>query len=54
MLPEYNTLKDNEIRYRMKHLDLLTNPDSLKMIQMRSRMVSTLREELKKRDYLEV
>jgi len=25
MLPEYNSLKDSEVRYRKKHLDLITN-----------------------------
>ena len=26
MLPEYNSLKDSELRFRNKHLDLITNP----------------------------
>ena len=46
MLPEYNSLKDGEIRYRNKHLDLLTNPESLRLIKMRSKMISVLRAEL--------
>ena len=29
MLPEYGSLKDNEVRYRKKHLDLITNGESL-------------------------
>jgi lysyl-tRNA synthetase, class II len=54
MLPEYNKLQDLELRYRNKHLDLLTNPQSLSLIKARSSMIAALREELQKRGYLEV
>jgi lysyl-tRNA synthetase class 2 len=54
MLPEYSSLKDNEVRYRNKHLDLITNPESLQMVKLRSKIISTLREELIARDYIEV
>ena len=54
MLPEYESLRDNEIRFRNKHLDLITNHQALEFIKMRSRMISTLRSELEKREYLEV
>jgi lysyl-tRNA synthetase class 2 len=44
MLPEYNSLKDNELRYRKKHLDLITNPESLEVLKIRSKIFSELRK----------
>ncbi len=44
MLPEYNSLKDNELRYRKKHLDLITNQESMDTLKVRSRIFSELRK----------
>lgn len=54
MLPEYGTLKDNEVRYRNKHIDLITNPEAMRMVKLRSSVISALRQELLNRDYVEV
>ncbi len=46
MLPEYEALKDHEIRYRNKHIDLMTNSESVKLVKLRSKIISSLRKEL--------
>lgn len=43
MLPEYDSLKDLEIRYRNKHVDLITNADAVKLVKLRSKIISSLR-----------
>jgi lysyl-tRNA synthetase class II len=46
MLPEYESLKDSELRYRNKHIDLITNQQAVNMVKLRSKVISTLRQEL--------
>ena len=46
MLPEYESLKDHEIRYRNKHVDLITNADAVRLVKLRSKIISSLRQEL--------
>ncbi len=54
-LPEkWHGLTDVETRYRQRYLDLIVNPDSRKVFEVRSRVVAALREFMMARGYLEV
>jgi lysyl-tRNA synthetase class 2 len=54
-LPEkFRGLTDQEIRYRQRYLDLIMNDESRKTFQMRSRIISHIREFLLQRQFLEV
>ena len=54
-LPDLRTgLADPETRMRQRHLDLIANPDALKMINQRSVAVRALREGLVARGFVEV
>jgi lysyl-tRNA synthetase class 2 len=54
-LPEkWHGLQDIEIRYRQRYLDLIVNPDSRRVFEVRSRVVTALREFLIARGFLEV
>ena len=54
-LPEkFHGLTDQEIRYRQRYVDLISNPDSRRVFQMRSKIVHNLRQYFVERDYLEV
>ena len=54
-LPEkWHGLQDVEIRYRQRYLDLIVNPDSRRVFETRSRVVTAIREFLIARDFLEV
>jgi len=54
-LPEkWHGLKDVDIRYRQRYVDLIVNEDVRKVFQTRSRIVSKMRELLDKRGFLEV
>ena len=54
-LPEkWHGLTDVEIRYRQRYLDLIVNPDSRRVFETRSRIVSGIREFMIARGYLEV
>jgi len=54
-LPEkWHGLTDVEIRYRQRYLDLIVNPDSRRVFETRSRIVSGIREFMTARGYLEV
>jgi lysyl-tRNA synthetase, class II len=54
-LPEkWHGLSDVEIRYRQRYLDLIVNPDSRRVFEIRSRVLASLREFLNARGYLEV
>jgi lysyl-tRNA synthetase class 2 len=54
-LPEkWHGLTDVEIRYRQRYLDLVVNPDSRRVFELRSRVVSAVREFMTSRGYLEV
>ncbi len=45
---------DVEQRYRRRHLDLLSDPGAREIFRQRSRVVSALRSELERRQFLEV
>ena len=54
-LPEkWHGLQDVEIRYRQRYLDLIVNPDSRRVFEVRSRVVTAIRELLIARGFLEV
>jgi lysyl-tRNA synthetase class 2 len=54
-LPEkYHGLKDTEIRYRRRYLDLVMNPEVMETFKRRTRIVSAIREYLDSREYMEV
>ena len=54
-LPEkWHGLTDVEIRYRQRYLDLIVNPDSRRVFETRSRVVTAIREFMTTRGYLEV
>ncbi len=54
-LPEkWHGLTDVEIRYRQRYLDLIVNPDSRRVFETRSRVVTAIREFMTARGYLEV
>lgn len=54
-LPEkWHGLSDVEKRYRQRYLDLISNPDARKIFEIRSKIISAIRDFLNKRDFLEV
>ena len=54
-LPEkWHGLSDIEIRYRQRYLDLIVNPPSRRVFEVRSQVLTTVREFLNSREYLEV
>src|SRR5262245_19260200 len=54
-LPEkWHGLQDVEIRYRQRYLDLIVNPDSRKVFEVRSKVLASIRSFLNGRGYLEV
>jgi lysyl-tRNA synthetase class 2 len=54
-LPEkWHGLQDIETRYRQRYLDLIVNPDSRRVFEVRSRVVAGIREFLTTRGFLEV
>ena len=54
-LPEkWHGLKDVELRYRQRYLDLLVNPDAVRIVEIRSKAITAIREFLIGRDFIEV
>ncbi|HVE75529.1 MAG TPA: lysine--tRNA ligase [Actinomycetota bacterium] len=54
-LPEkWHGLKDVEIRYRQKYLDLLTNPEARRIAEIRPKVVARMREMLTAKGFAEV
>ena len=54
-LPEkWHGLADVEARYRQRYLDLLVNPESRRVFEVRSRLVAGIRRFLDERGFLEV
>jgi len=47
-------LHDVEIRYRQRYVDLWANPETLKVFELRSRIVARVRAFMQERGYLEV
>ncbi len=54
-LPEkFHGIQDIEIKYRHRHLDLISEPESRKVFEMRSRIIREIRSFLDSRGFLEV
>ncbi len=54
-LPDkFHGLADQETRYRQRYLDLIANEDSRKTFQIRSKVMSALRNFMIKKDFMEV
>ena len=54
-LPEkYNGLQDKDMKYRLRHLDLIMNDDVKKTFRVRSAILKEIRAYLDERGYLEV
>ncbi|HPX92879.1 MAG TPA: lysine--tRNA ligase [Bacillota bacterium] len=54
-LPEkFHGLRDTDLRYRKRYLDLMVNPEVRDTFEKRSRIIRLIREELDRRGYLEV
>ncbi len=54
-LPEkWHGLKDVELRYRQRYVDLIVNPDVKQIFVYRSKIMEAIRQFLNERDYLEV
>ena len=54
-LPEkWHGLKDTDLRYRQRYVDLIVNPDVRKTFIMRSKIITELRRYLDELDFLEV
>jgi len=51
---KYQGLKDTEIRYRKRYLDLIVNPDVKATFEKRSAIVSEVRRFMEDRDFMEV
>ncbi len=55
LLPEkWHGLSDIETRYRQRYLDLIVNPDSRRVFEVRGRVIAGLRRFLDARGYIEV
>jgi len=50
----YDPFSDKELRYRQRYVDLIVNPEVREVFIKRSRIITTMREFLNKRGYLEV
>lgn len=54
-LPEkYHGLKDPELRYRRRYVDLIANPEVKETFEKRSKIISAIREFLDAKGYIEV
>ena len=55
MLPEkWHGLKDPDLRYRQRYIDLIVNPEVKEVFVQRSKIISAIREFLDNRGFLEV
>ncbi|MFW5648731.1 MAG: lysine--tRNA ligase [Candidatus Alkaliphilus sp. MAG34] len=55
ILPEkWHGLKDHELRYRQRYIDLIVNPEVRETFVVRSKIIKAIREYLDNRGYLEV
>lgn len=54
-LPEkWHGLKDVDLRYRQRYMDLIVNPEVKKVFILRSKIIQAMRDYLNERDFLEV
>ena len=55
ILPEkFHGLKDPDLRYRQRYVDLIMNPEIKHVFEKRSKIISSIRKFLDNRDFLEV
>ncbi len=55
VLPEkWHGLKDQDLKYRQRYVDMIMNPDIKKTFVIRSKIINAFREYLNERDYIEV
>ena len=55
ILPEkFHGLKDQDLRYRQRYVDLIVNPETRNTFILRSKMIKAVREYLDERGFLEV
>jgi len=50
----FDAFEDKELRYRHRHLDLIANPEVMNVFKLRAKIISALRSELDRQDYIEV
>jgi lysyl-tRNA synthetase, class II len=54
-LPEkFHGLQDPELRYRMRYVDMIMNPETREKLKMRSEIIRYIREYFYRKDFLEV
>jgi len=51
---KFHGIADQEIKYRQRYLDLIMNPDSMKVFQVRFKMLAQIRKHLTDNGYIEV
>jgi lysyl-tRNA synthetase class 2 len=51
---KYHGLTDPELRYRHRYMDMYVNPETLRVIQQRTRIISRIRRFMDQWEYLEV
>jgi lysyl-tRNA synthetase class 2 len=51
---KHSGLQDIELRYRQRYVDMWSNPETLTILRLRSKIVSRIREFIGGRDYVEV
>jgi len=51
---KFHSLKDPDLRYRQRYVDLWANPEAMQLFKKRSAIISTIRQFLKARGFLEV
>ncbi|MBZ2176052.1 lysine--tRNA ligase [Schnuerera sp. xch1] len=55
ILPEkFHGLKDQDLRYRQRYVDLIVNPEVKETFVLRSKIIKAIRQYLDERDFLEV
>ena len=55
VLPEkWHGLKDQDLRYRQRYVDMIMNPDIKETFKIRSKIINSFRQYLNERDYIEV
>ncbi len=55
VLPEkWHGLKDQDLRYRQRYVDMIMNPEVKETFKVRSKIINAFREYLNERDYIEV
>lgn len=54
-LPEkWHGLKDNDLRYRQRYVDLIANPEVREVFKKRAKIISAIRKTLDEREFVEV